>query len=228
MSLYYVVNESAAAWDGSIRFPLTKPCAVYNAWDNRLEAPDMRINNSYTELAVEIEPLKSLIVLFDDIPPSIKIEKPPVLPTGNGINLNEGWNRSICGAIEYPLFKDAKEVSLPDALAEELPGFAGFVRYERHVILDAEQMAKSCVTLEITDAYEGVELFVNGVSAGIQIAPPFRYNISPLIKSGENVFVIEVATTLERQIKPSGFAAIMGTAAPKAPLGITGQAKLYL
>jgi hypothetical protein len=82
--------------------------------------------------------------------------------------------------------------------------------------------------IEITDAHEGVELFVNGVSAGIQIVPPFRYRIDTFLKEGLNTFTIEVATTLERQVKPSGFAAIAGMSEPKNLLGITGQVILYL
>lgn len=228
MQLYYVMNEGAAAWNGSIRFPLTKPCTVYNAWNNQLEAPDAQIKDDGTEITVEIEPLKSVIVIFDDIPPSMRIDKPLLKPSGDGIILDEGWSRSICGAIEYPSFKDAKECTLPDTLADEKPEFAGFVRYERSITITGKQAAKPRKVIEITDAYEGVELFVNGVSAGIRIAPPFRYCIDDFVKEGVNTFTIDIATTLERQIKPSGFAAAMETAKPKAPLGITGQVKLYL
>jgi hypothetical protein len=232
MSLYVFVNEGVVTWNGVIRVPLTKPCAVYDAWNNNLKTGDARVNDGGTDIAVEIEPLKSFIVVFDDALSSMTL---PAMDIGAAretspateMNLNEVWTRSLCNAIEYPAFRDAKEVRLPDALAEEQPSFTGFVRYERRVVLDAEQTASPCVTIEITDAYEGLELFVNGVPAGIQIAPPFRYNISPLIKTGENVFAIEVATTLERQVKPSGFAAMTPSSSPKTPTGVTGEIRLY-
>jgi hypothetical protein len=231
MSLYLFVNEGAAAWKGVIRIPLIQPCAVYDAWNNNLETTAAQINCGGTDIAVEIEPLKSFIVVFDDALssvalPSIKTSA-RVTPHSAEMKLNEGWTRSLCGAVEYPAFRDAKELNLPDALAGEQPGFAGFVRYERRVFLNEEQTASPHIRFEITDAYEGVELFVNGVSAGIQIAPPFRYNIGPLIKTGGNIFAIEVATTLERQIKPSGFAAMTMASGQKAPTGITGEARLY-
>ena len=52
--------------------------------------------------------------------------------------------------------------------------------------------------LEITDAYEGVEVFVNGKSLGIQVVPPYRYDLTEGLVKGTNELVIEVATTLER------------------------------
>jgi hypothetical protein len=228
MSLYLFVNEGDAAWKGVVRIPLIQPCAVYDAWNNNLETTAAQINSGGTDIAVEIEPLKSFIVVFDNALSSMALPSAArATPHGAEMNLNEGWTRSLCDAVEYPAFRDAKELNLPDALAGEQPGFAGFVRYERHVILNAEQTASPYIRLEIADAYEGVELFVNGVSAGIRIAPPFRYNISPLIKTGGNVFTIEVATTLERQIKPSGFAAMTTDSGSKAPTGITGEVRLY-
>ena len=55
--------------------------------------------------------------------------------------------------------------------------------------------------LEITDAGEDVEVFINGKSAGIQVLPPFRFDISNLLQDGKNSLRIEVATTLERERK---------------------------
>jgi hypothetical protein len=229
VSFYYLVNEGDAAWNGVIRFPLTQPCAVYNAWDNQLENPGVQRKGDNTEMAVEIEPLKSLIVVFDETLPPEKNDKPSIQSSvtvpDEGIDLDEGWTRSVCDALEYPQFSEAKTIRLPDNLAGEKPDFAGFIRYERSVTLAAEQSAAPRI-LEITDAYEGVELFVNGVSAGIQIAPPFRYRIDHLVKTGVNTVTVDVATTLERQVPPSGFAAAIETPKPKAPMGITGHVTL--
>ena len=66
----------------------------------------------------------------------------------------------------------------------------------------------------VTDAYEGVELFINGVSLGLQIAPPFRYDITYAVKPGENTIAIEVATTLERENASDD--------TPSCPSGING------
>ncbi|MDR1902495.1 MAG: hypothetical protein LBQ88_09475 [Treponema sp.] len=225
--VYFMVNEGTTAWNGSIRFPHTQQCAVYNAWDNQIETVSTHITNDYMEMAAVIEPLKGLIVIFDDTLPSANNKETPRICADAGINLKENWKRSICCAFDYPAFGESKTITLPDTLAGEKPDFAGFVRYERSLTLTGKQLSQPRKIIEITDAYEGVELFINGVSAGIQITPPFRYCIDDLAREGENFVTIEVATTLERQVQPSGFMAAMEASQPGNPLGITGHVILY-
>ena len=64
-----------------------------------------------------------------------------------------------------------------------------------------------------------MELFVNGTSQGIQILPPFLYDITEAVKDGENDIRIEVATTLERE-----HGANKGK---QAPIGIYSTVKVY-
>lgn len=145
--------------------------------------------------------------------------------TGRELPL-EGWRRSTCAGIDYPAFGGAKPVSLPDNLAEEQPAFSGLVRYGSAF----ELPGPGRVTLELTDAYEGVEVFVNGKSAGIQIVPPFRYDLTPLTNEGRNTLTIEVATTLERHCynltKDDPRMKLRGLAAPSCGSGITGRVRV--
>ena len=88
--------------------------------------------------------------------------------------------------------------------------------------------------LEITDAYEGVEVFVNGESLGIQIIPTFRYDLTPYLRAGMNQIRIEVATTLEREAadfpNPWALALGAGKEGPKitTPSGINGNVQLII
>ena len=88
------------------------------------------------------------------------------------------------------------------------------------------------ITLELSDAWEGVEVFANGKSAGIQIAPPFRYDLTALVKEGENSLAIEVATTLDRQCygrnKGDVRFQMRGLTQPTDPTGITGSVFVFL
>jgi hypothetical protein len=223
--IYYFINEGTESWRGVIAVPEKDPCVAYNAWDNRLETIRADQKENGTELAVEIEPLKILIVAFDEALPSFlpKAVQDPVTRSGFAITLTDGWKRSICAAIDYPKFSGEIEINLPDNLAEEQKRFSGFVRYEKTFFLEEQRR----VVLEIIDAHEGVEVFVNGVSMGIQIAPPFRYDITALVKLGDNGLVIEVATTLERCMGRKG--RWMKKMYPTVPAqsGITGAVNLY-
>ena len=78
--------------------------------------------------------------------------------------------------------------------------------------------------IEITDAYEGVEVFVNGESLGIQVAPPFRYDLGNKLHEGENVIAIEVATTLERQV--ASLRSAENCTDITTPMGINGTVRV--
>lgn len=156
------------------------------------------------------------------------------------------WKRSICRSIDYPAFSGEKEITLPDKLAEEEPEFSGFVRYENQFAYEHRcEIGKECVhgqrpepekqfgeqsrervSLEITDAYEGVEVFVNGKSLGIQVVPTYRFDLSDALVCGTNTIVIEAATSLEREMAktPNRFGQKQQ---PKCLSGITGEIHLY-
>jgi hypothetical protein len=220
--LYYFVNEAKDVYTGTITVPTAGPCSAYNAWENRLEPVEAEPVSDGTRLHVTVEPLKSLIVIFDDANVTAAQLYTPPQETGEAVALS-GWTRATCEGAKYPRFGEAVPVTLPDTLAEEQPEFSGFVRYASR--FTARQDGRLC--LVISDAAEGVEVLVNGKSAGLQIAPPFRYDLSALSKPGENELVIEVATTLERQCYPLlDQWHKMKASAPSGPSGLCGTVKL--
>lgn len=91
-----------------------------------------------------------------------------------------------------------------------MPEFAGVLRYETSVTIEENETSlkkkseekDSEIILEITDAGEAVQVFVNERDCGIQIMPPYRYEIGEWLRPGENQITVEVATTLERRIPP--------------------------
>lgn len=224
--IYYFVNEADETYTGFITVPQTGACYVYNAWDNRIEEIEMlESGKDTTRFQVSLEPRKSLIIIFDE--PGIIEKKYTEIPYQTEMEelpFNKNWKRAICRSIDYPDFTKEKEVSLPDRLAEEEPAFSGLVQYKnKFYVKDLSR-----VILEITDAAEGVEVFINGVSTGIQIVPAYRYDISKFVQEGENDVVIEVANTLEREVFKMCGPTMFSPEEPKSPSGITGQVKIYV
>ena len=176
-----------------------------------------------TALDVMLYPGHSLVVEFGT---PAEPPQPPLCTAGRGQELTQ-WKRSTCRAIDYPAFGPARPITLPDPLDREEPDFSGFVRYERTITSTGEK-----TVLEITDAYEGVEVFVNGQSLGIQIVPPFRYNLTHYLHQGENQLAIDVATTLERENagQPDMIRTYLGLGPkqPTCPSGINGSVKLWI
>lgn len=225
--LYYFVNEGAGKYEGTVCIPGDGPCYGYDAWKNRTYRlkPEhiRREDGAALKLPVSLNPRSSLIVVLDTADEKLLCE--PLCAEGKTFPLTT-WKRSICGATEYPDFRKEKTVALPDCLARERPSFSGFVRYES--TFSAKPGEK--VLLEVTDAKEGMEVFVNGKSAGIQIVPPYRYDLTGLAEAGENKLVIEVATTLERQCyemtKDDPRMKMRGLTKPEGGSGITGEVYL--
>ncbi|MBQ2667888.1 MAG: hypothetical protein IJF56_04595 [Clostridia bacterium] len=210
-----LVNESAAVYDGAVQLPWTDETYVYNAWDNRVE----QIGGENGTVSVHIRPSESCILVRG----KAENAATPVhaLQTDCTAALDH-FRVSNCRSIDYPQFRTVGELHLPQSFDHIEPKFSGFIAYETEFNLSG----CTCAVLEITDAREGVEIFVNGESTGIQILPPYAFEITSLVKPGKNTLRIEVATTLERENmdRPMGWSA---PAAPPAPTGITGKVLLH-
>ena len=221
--LFFFVNEGADAYTGTVTVPYAGPCYWYDAWQNAICSAQGTASGAGTSFALTLEPGHSLLLMLDE-PDEAQLTE-PVRRDGVELPLT-GWRRSLCAGIDYPHFQGSQPVALPDDLAGEMPEFSGYARYEASFRMEGAGGA----ALEISDAYEGVEVFVNGRSAGIQIVPPFRYDLTELVQPGENALAIEVATTLERYCytltKDEPRAKIMGLKEPSRGSGITGQVRL--
>lgn len=225
--LYYFINEGTETYRGTVELPQTGALYAYHAWDNVLEEVEKTEADGRSRVAVELEPFQSLILVFDEAGDRA-VRKPlaGIGKTGEEIPFDGAWKRSICESTAYPDFGQEKSVPLPDHLAEEEPKFSGWVRYENKIRLHGA--ARTVLT--ISDAYEGVEVFVNGVSAGVQVVPTYRFDISGLAKEGDNVIVIEVSTTLEREraaAKNQTMTEKLMRNKVLVPTGITGTVKVY-
>lgn len=216
--IYFLVNEGTHLWRGTVYLPSSGSWCVYDAWENRLET----LEQSGNAVQAEITPGKSLCIVPK--PDTATLHPRIELTAYQKADLSTGWVRSQCESIRYPNFTGAAQIDLPDHLAEEQPAFSGFVRYEKQLYVREPFM--SCLLI-VEDAAEGVEVFVNGRSLGIQISSPFQYELGKDLQQGENSIRIEVATTLERAMAETVNAARQeyGLAAcvPRGESGICGM-----
>ena len=229
-AVYMFVNEGNSIYEGTVEMPESRACYAYEAWENTIQDVEAVRDETtgITKVSLVLEPLKSYLLVFESREKAEAILKEKTtLISGEGVEIPfiGTWQRSICRSIEYPHFKAKKEVTIPDRLHEEEPEFSGFVRYENRFVGEAA----ATYILEISDAYEGVEVFLNGKSLGIQIVPTYRYELSSNVKDGENEIAIEVATTLERETAkyPNPYAKYIGQEVkPTSFSGITGEVRL--
>ncbi len=210
-----LVNEGTSPWQGELipsLFP--EDAFLYDAWENRCHP----VEKTEKGFRLTVHPGKSLFLIGGSCDSLF-----PLPEEGGGEIPLSGWLRSTCEGADYPAFSSPVPTSLPDGakLAEEEPAFSGFVRYDCEFTLPADSRLLLC----IGDAAEGVEVFLNGESRGLQISPPMLYELSG--RAGVNRLRIEVATTLERECYP--LLDDMGklqAAVPTCSSGITGKVTL--
>ena len=218
--VFFIVNEAAEDYEGTITLPVEGECYLYDPWFNVCRAADAASVSGGTQVKLTVEPLKSVAVVFGACDVDLVA---PVVCEGEAEELT-CWDRRICPGIEYPTFGAVKTVTTPEDIAADLPEFSGIARYETVIQASANEIT----ALEITDAGEAVEVFVNDRSLGIQIARPFRYDLTEYLTEGENRLAVEVATTLERQAYPAAEELIRKIhKAPTCKTGLTGDVRLY-
>ncbi len=217
--LLYLVNEDSEAYEGTVE--LEGPAYLYNAWSDtaeELETVDGRAR-------ISLDPSESALIIFGEA--DTLLSERSLLETAKAVGEKQSvteFSVSACASKEYPAFGPAQKLCASQSGAfvgyqKLAPQFDGFVRYCAPFTYEGGE-----VDLEITDAYEGVEVFVNGLSLGIQIIPSYRYRLTDCCRLGTNELIIEVATTLERTMMSGHADSYPG----KTGLaGITGEVNLY-
>lgn len=249
--VYLMVNEGNTMYEGVISFPKESgfrgSVYGYDAWENRLyptayQHPTDNGSKTAGSIKLSLLPLQSRILVFDPTEAAQMI--PTDLLSECSIDLlhrakdsrqvqeisfaADTWQRSTCSSTAYPAFENTKPISLPDSLSEERPDFSGFVRYENTFMLEnALRKGDEHVLLEITEAYEGVEIFINEECLGIQITPPYVFDLTKALQPGKNTIRIEVATTLEREMFKVPDPIGRPKPEPVNPSGISGKVTLY-
>ena len=209
-NLYLVSNEGETSYHGAIRLPFEK-CLAYDAWNNEAWTPEV----TESGIALDLNPYESVIILEGDEPVfacrRLDESRNEALKTARKQSLTS-FKLSVCKAEDYPCFADKGSIEKLEDYARTDKKFSGILHYETRISV----LAGVKTYLEITDAYEGTEVFINGVSLGIQATPRTLWELTPYCKSGENTLSIEVATTLARS---------QGNL--KAKTGIVGEVVLY-
>jgi len=149
----------------------------YDAWHDRNLRLDYWNNNNESHVNLSLDPYKGILIICgqaeDDNLPD------PLYLTGERAELNN-FTQSVARAIDYPNFTGSRAINCLESYGNTDKRFSGYIRYETVFMLGEYRR----VALEITDAYEGVEVFVNGGSAGIQVVPVFLYDLTGYCRTG--------------------------------------------
>ncbi|MFD2329375.1 glycosylhydrolase-like jelly roll fold domain-containing protein [Cohnella sp. GCM10020058] len=214
-----------------VALPVDGDVYAYDAFLNRLTRLSVDgINgvNGGKGASVEIvlEPYESVLVLngsgleaHSAIP---RLSEGSAGSAKTAIELRGEWNVSVADAERYPHFTgwgtltELKNMSGPEAL----PRFSGTIRYETEFVW-SEPGADEAIQLDLGEAYETAEAWLNGERAGVRICPPYRIDATGLLKVGKNRLVIEVTNTLAKEQRD-----FLSAFAQQEPSGLLGPVRL--
>lgn len=108
-------------------------------------------------------------------------------PGYRGMAAFPGYIRQICGTGRIAL-GDWSEI-------HGLKAYSGGALYRKKISLTPEDL-KNKLVISLGDLVSSAELFINGESAGIRLAPPWDFDITRNAKPGENLIEAVVYNTL--------------------------------
>jgi len=231
---YMLNNESPSeAYEGDIQLSATGTVSIYDPVDNKLYRMDGLQNEKGTKLMLSLQPLESRILIFGDLPATLEVsgvyEWPLTVADDKKLPLSQDWNVSFCTEEKYPQFTDEVTLEKLVDVSQIRPEFCGHIRYDK--VINLNELAFDKAQILITDAFEGPTLWINDTLVGTRLAPPYNFNVSELLKAGENKIRIEVATTLHRQMpdtNPFIVQMLSRNVNVYEPMGIVGEIDLLM
>ncbi len=192
--LFMLFNESPAERAATtVRLPARGPFARLRLLED-FAASDATAGGA---VSIDLLPGQSEILVFGD-----SAGLPPAPRHGEPAEIHPTFEISVADSDDLSSFRPyaVTDTLFNLAAPDRIPDFAGKARYAFTLDL-AEEDAKPGLALDLGRVGHTARLFVNGKDAGIRVAPPYRFEIGPLLHPGANAIVVETADTLARKIR---------------------------
>lgn len=175
--------------------------------------------------ALELAPYESVLVALDAEPgegaEDAGTERGVDAAAGDALTLDGPWSLSFSAPLAYPVFGEQRVCADLMVAREEAAFFdrCGTFRYET-----AFTVARSAATaaLDLGEAYEMVDVWLDGGHVDSRIAPPHTLGLGDLA-AGEHTLAIEVTNTLDKDIRD-----MFSLTEPAEPSGLMGPVTLIL
>ena len=244
-SYYLFFNESVTETvDATVTIPAdgAVSMAEYDAWENRRKPAaysrtkaDESGADSFA-LTLTLSPYEMKIFYVSGDPDDMGTKK--ACPGQEEILVEGPWKLSLKKAGEDKFIYERDLFALKNLTSGSFwPDFSGTMKYETSVIVsrdgrkegtneeggqEAENEAGS-VILDLGEVYETAEVWINGQRAGCRIAPPYRFDVTSLMKEGKNEVEVLVTNTLVHQQKDR-----MSVTLPVEPSGLLGPVRFLV
>ncbi|MBQ7917060.1 MAG: hypothetical protein IJ315_09800 [Firmicutes bacterium] len=202
-------EDPVNAIDTWVKVPMNGEVCWYDAFDNVLRRAEV----DGDKVKLTLTPYQALVLCND--------QNGAFAPEVDGnaevaAELKE-WQLTLmpAGKDDLCVVEEAELVNL--AAADQYQEFSGTMIYETTVIMTEKYKT---IAMDLGDVYETAEVWVNGVSVGVRVAPPYTLIIDgDVFVQGENDMKIVVVNTLgHQQSQQDRF----GMTLPQEPVGLLG------
>lgn len=193
--LFFIANQGAevARIEASLRVS-GREAELWHADDGHVEQAAYRQERGRTIVPLELAPYESVFVVLRK--PAKNAQR--VLTTVGFhklASLGDDWDvrftpgRGAPSSAHFPALE-----SWSDSADPGLRYFSGIGSYRTNLdVVDPATIARGRILLDLGEVHELAEVFVNGKSGGIAWKPPYRVDVTHLLKPGRNQIRIDVA-----------------------------------
>ena len=189
---YFFFNEFPyTGIDTTAMLPETEKAVFYDPLSNRFFDAETEISGDKSLLPLRLHPYETIMAIFGDVA-DIETDKLPVFESEQTITGE--WKLEYANSDDYPEFTDAGV--LPGLVnmgtPERFQSLFGTLRYS--ISIQDKPEAEN-IMLDLGDAFETAEVFVNEKPAGVRVCPPYHFNVGDLLNGTVNEIVIDITGT---------------------------------
>lgn len=203
LNLYLFVNEGEENITTEVTLGTYGSVELWNAWDASIKnCSSIKAEKNQVTIPLTLNRRETLIVAIDETGKSEISTEVIRWKEEELITLNEPWYLGT----EVDNIKKLDTLVLWNEI-EEYECYSGTLCYQTKFSLPLPKEEQR-MELEFTKAHELVRVFVNGKEAGMKMWSPYLFDITDIVKEGENELLVEVtnsiANRMYQQNLPSG------------------------
>lgn len=189
--VYFITNVEEKASDFIARFRVVgKKPELWNALTGtRKQITHYKEVNGITEIALSLDPIQSYFIVFNDEPTTaskLNTQAAVIAKTIEG-----PWSVEFIKGVQQPeatIFE--KLVDFKDHTNEDINYFSGTAKYT--IDFEFNSDSKNAYSLDLGKVHQFARVRLNGVDLGVQMWPPYRFELNKILKDGLNKLEVEV------------------------------------
>jgi len=198
----FFVRNAGAATEKRLTFPVSgRIPECWDAYTGTIRYATNWVNEEekkITTVTLRLEKDESVFVIFPNQKTNYDKQTNKKVLKEIPYVLKGEWEITFIPKTGHKSFRNTfpKLVDFRKQIKEEVKYFSGTAIYEKKIKIKKSALkAGKSITIDLGKVHDMAELEINGVKAGVLWLPPFRKDITPFLKVGNNTLRISVTNT---------------------------------